>query len=110
MLKDSGGNRRAVLKMGEHGPIFYMLDDDGDVRLTLSASDHGPYVEFFEPCTESIIEFGMSETNLHLTCTYRPDGIHAEVNVEVNEDGIGFYDKDARLLCSVAGSHFRPAV
>lgn len=108
VLKDGVGNRRAVMKMGDHGPVFYMLDDNGNVRVTLSASDHGPYIEFFEPETKSIIEFGMSHTQLHLSCTYRHYGIHASGNMEVNDDGIGFYSEDGGLLCSVPGSHFKP--
>ena len=110
VLKDDEGNRRAVIKMGEHGPLFFMLDDDGDVRLTLSASDHGPYIEFYEPGTESIIEFGMSHTNLHLSCTYRHDGVRAGVDVEVDDVGIGFYDQNGRQLYSIPGEHFKPPV
>ena len=110
VMKDDAGNPRVTMTMGAHGPVFCMLDHDGDVRLSLSASDHGPYVEFCEPGTESIIQFGMSGTNLHLSCTYRHDGIHAEVNVEVNGDGIGFYDEEGRLLCSIPGRSFEPPV
>lgn len=110
VLKDHAGNRRAVLKMGDHGPVFYMLDDDGGVRLTLSASDHGPYIEFFEPGTESIIEFGMSHTELHLHCTYRHDGISGGISVEVGDEDIGFYGEDGRLLYSIPVQRFVPPV
>ncbi len=77
--------------------------------MTLSASDHGPYVEFFEPGTESSVEFGMSHTQLHLTCHYPRIGLSAAVRVEGYPDGLHFYDDEGRLLFSVRGRRFPPS-
>jgi len=110
VLKDEIGNRRGVLKMGDHGPVFYLTDDHGDVRLTLSASDHGPYVEFYEPGTQTLVEFGMSDTELHLDCFYGHKRLKARVSLEANADGIAFYDERGRLLCSVPGNRFKPPI
>jgi len=108
VLKDEFGQDRAALEMGNNGPVFCLLTDQGHPRLTLDVGDYGPSIKFTEPHTETMIELCAPHTGFEVSWAYRHRGVRAKVKVEMSPDGVTFYDGQHRVLCRVEGTRFEP--
>src|SRR5579875_1499232 len=76
VLKDELGNTRASLS---RGATFSLFTDQEHPRLSMGAGDYGPYIQFFEPHTETMIELSAPYTSFEVSGLFRHRGLQAKV-------------------------------
>jgi len=79
VLKDKLGNTRASLSRGDKGPTFSLFTDQEHPRLIMGVGDYEPYIQFFEPHTETMIELSAPHTSFEVSGLFRHRGLQAKV-------------------------------